>query len=424
MDYAVSKYKIFPIKTKTACALKWEWSTVFLNDGTTSSCSRVGRHPVSLEEFDNFHNIPEKIKQRETMLQGEWPQPEPYLNADDGCRYCEKIEAAGGQSDRQFHLQVPDLTPKELDQEPWATKVTPTILELFINNTCNLACTYCHPQNSSQIEAENIKFGHFEKNGLVIKSAEIDRTLNSQYIDRMFSWMENNSNELRRLHILGGEPFYIKEFYRLLDFFQEHPNPNLEFNLISNFMVDSDKLAQVLDTMRVMTINRCVKRFDITVSLDCWGPEQELARWGLKLDQLERNFEQLLDKPWIYVNIQSALSPLTIKRFPDLIEKIKHWKKHRKVQHHFQPIFSPAYHNPDIFGPEFWQKDLDKALSLMPRDEWQEKIAYDYLKGIISQIQNGCKKPDLVVKFKTHLDELDRRRGTNWRSLFPYLDIE
>ena len=160
----MSKYKFFPIKTATSCALKWEWSTIFLNDGTTSSCSRVGRHPVALEDFDNFHNIPEKIKQRETMLRGEWPQPEPYLNPDDGCRYCEKIEIVGGQSDRQFHLQVPDLTPKELDSMPWATKITPTILEVFINNTCNLACTYCHPQNSSQIEAENIKFGYFLNN--------------------------------------------------------------------------------------------------------------------------------------------------------------------------------------------------------------------------------------------------------------------
>jgi hypothetical protein len=46
--------KFFPINTKTACQLKWAWSTVFLTDGITASCHRVGRHPVSIE---NFYNI-------------------------------------------------------------------------------------------------------------------------------------------------------------------------------------------------------------------------------------------------------------------------------------------------------------------------------------------------------------------------------
>jgi pyruvate-formate lyase-activating enzyme len=420
----MSKHKFFPIKTATACSLKWNWSTIFLNDGTTASCHRVGRHPVSLDNFDNFHNTPEKIAQRETMLNGKWPQPLSYMNPDEGCRYCQKIEEANGQSDRMFHLQVPDLVPVELDKDPWTTKVTPTILEVFFSNTCNLACTYCFSHNSSQIERENIKFGTFEKNGVLLKDDAVDRELNADYTERLFVWLEKNSTSLRRLHLLGGEPLYIKDFYRCLDFFQEHPNPELEFNIVTNLMIAPEKFQKVLETFKTITIKRAVKRFDITVSLDCWGPEQEHARWGLKLETIKQNIELLLDKPWIYLNINSTLSPLTIKTFPDLVELINQWKKRRNINHHFQTVFSPLYHNPDIFGPEFWKDDLDRALSIMPQNNWQENNAYRYLAGIKSSIQTGCKNPELIVQLNTHLDELDRRRGTDWKKLFPYLDIE
>jgi hypothetical protein len=86
-------------------------------------------------------------------------------------------------------------------------------------------------------------------------------------------------------------------------------------------------------------------------------------------------------------------------------------------------VFNPEYHNPDIFGPNFWTEDFTKALQIMPQSSWQENQSYKYLSGINTQVQSGCKNPDLILKLHTHLDELDRRRGTNWRELFPYLDI-
>lgn len=414
--------KFFPINTATACQLKWAWSTIFLNDGTTSSCHRVGRHPVSLENFDQFHNTPEKINQRETMLHGQWPQPLSYMSTDEGCRYCQKIEETGGFSDRMFHKKVPGLTPPELIDNPTSTVVTPTIVEVFLNNTCNLSCTYCYYKNSSQIERENIKFGKFEKNGVLLETIQIDREQAALYIEKFFNWLSTNSSTLKRLHVLGGEPLYQKEFYRCLDYFKTSPNNELEFNFVTNLMIDPIKFEQLVEQMKLMTINRNVKRFDITVSLDCWGTEQEYARWGLRLDTIEANINTLLKTPWIYLNINSTLSPLTIKKFPELIEKINIWKKQRKIQHHFQTVFNPLYHNPDIFGAELWKLDFEKALSVIPQESWQEKISYDYLNGIYKQIQNSCKKSNLILQLHTHLDELDRRRGSNWRMLFPYLE--
>lgn len=412
----------FPIKTATACQLKWTWSSIYLNDGTTSSCHRVGKHPIPIDNFGQFHNTPEKLDQRNIMLKGEWPQPLPYMHPDEGCRYCQKIEESGGQSDRQFHLQIPGLTPPELETDPTATIVTPRILEVFLSNTCNLSCTYCSAANSSQIERENIKFGRFDRNGLIIEPTRYDREKNQMYIEKFFLWLQQNFSVLRRLHLLGGEPLYQKEFYQCLDFFEKNSNSDLEFNFVTNLMISTDKLENLVERFKSMILSKCVGRFDITVSLDCWGEEQEYARYGLNLHQVEQNLQVLLKNPWIYLNINSTLSPLTIRKFPVLIDKINEWKKAGKINHHFQTVFNPAYHNPDIFGPVFWQNDFDLALNKMPKDTWQEKNAYNYLKGINSQIQNGRANPEKIIQLFTHLDELDRRRQTDWRKLFGYLE--
>ena len=82
----------FPIRSKTACQSKWTWSTIYLNQLSTASCHRVNPIPFSLEEFDDFHNIPKKLEDRRLMIKGEWPT--------GGCEYFKDIEDAGGWSDR------------------------------------------------------------------------------------------------------------------------------------------------------------------------------------------------------------------------------------------------------------------------------------------------------------------------------------
>jgi hypothetical protein len=37
---------VFPIQTATACVLKWAWSTIYLGQGTSSSCHRTDQAPI------------------------------------------------------------------------------------------------------------------------------------------------------------------------------------------------------------------------------------------------------------------------------------------------------------------------------------------------------------------------------------------
>lgn len=406
--------KFFPIKTDTACQLKWAWSTVSLVNGQTQSCHRTDPHLFDINTF-NFHNTTEKIKQRELMLDGKWPY--------QGCEYCKNIEDTGiGQSDRQFFLNVPDITPKELEFDNKITTVTPTILEVYLDNTCNLKCIYCIPELSSRIDYELKKYGRFEKNGLILES-KFKRSEQFDYIEENFwKWMINNSSTLTRLHLLGGEPFYQKQFDKFIEFFNNNPCPLLEFNIVTNLMLPFEQLIRYILVFYELLKIRHLKRLDITVSIDCWGEEQEYVRYGLDLAKWEKNFNYLISQKWIKLNINSTISALTIKTMSELILKLNDWNKERKIEHYFSTTIYPSYMHPSILGPNEFKNEFNEILNLMETATWRGTHAKQYMEGIAATIKNSHSNPQEILKLITFLDENDRRRGTNWKILFPWLE--
>ena len=411
----------FPIKTATACQLKWAWSTVYLQLGSTSSCHRVTIHKFDIDSF-NFHNTPEKISQRKDMLGGYWPDSSDKESTT--CEnYCGAIEKTNqGQSDRQFFSDVPDLSPPELDINPQEVTVSPTILEVYVDNVCNLGCVYCVPELSSRIDFEMKKYGKFSKNGLVLESTYSKPSDYDHTLEKFWYWMEHHAHELKRLHLLGGEPFYQQQFDMFLDFFDANPCPELEFNIVTNLMISKTKLETYIERLRKMLVNRKIKRLDITASIDCWGPQQEFVRYGLKLPEWKENFEYLVNQKWIKLNINNTMSALTIKTLPELLELFGGWNKNRTIEHYFAKLFAPTYLDPTIFGPDEFKDDFKKILDLMETETWRGSHAKKYMQGIIATIEKSVYNKEEVLKLLTYLDEIDRRRNTNWRELFPWLE--
>lgn len=416
------KYRHFPITVDPACPAKWNWSTLYLSSGRTASCHRAGWSDLTVENFDDFHNTEKKIKERQRMLAGQWPEEHDNTNTENSCNYCKNVEAAGGYSDRLQFKTIPDLVPAELDSDLTAVRVSPTILEVFFKNTCNMSCLYCLPELSSQINQENIKFGNFSSGGVELSSVAINSDLDP-LIEKFWQWMEKNSKTLKRFHILGGEPFYIDQYYQCLDYFENNAHPDLEFNLISNLMVSEKKIIETVGRWKNLLAQRKLKRIDITCSIDCWGPQQEYVRHGLDLDVWERNFKILLDQPWLTININQTISLLTIKTMPDLLSRLAEWRKQRNVGHVFSAVApQPSYLMINNLGNNIFKNDFDSILSLMPQDTLVNKTAHQYMTGLANYVQNSTVDPAEIKKLFVFLNEKDRRRNTNWRSLFPWLE--
>jgi organic radical activating enzyme len=410
--------RYFPIKTQTACQLKWTWSTLFLNKGTTSSCHRVKKEQITAETFDSFHNTPKKIEDRTLMLDGQWPT--------GGCEYCSSIEKAGGSSDRMMHLKIPNLVPPELDHTPNEIFVTPRIVEVYFDNVCNMSCLYCDDEFSSKIYQENQKFGPFEKHGILIKNQTKQSERLSDLTQAFWRWLDKNYTQVFRLHVLGGEPFYQPQFETMLDFFESHPSPHLELNVISNLKISRSKLTAYVEKIKKLVAERKLKRFDLTASIDCFGKEQEYVRHGMNLEQWKENFNYLVDQRWITLNINQTLTGLTIKTVPELIDHIKQIKKNRKIGHHFSIVKVGHYEflHPGIFGTNFFTEDFDRILAIMPDDTQWDQYAKTYMNGIKMQIESCSRDQEKIQQLGTYLDELDRRRNLNWRTTFPWLEKE
>jgi hypothetical protein len=400
------KNRVFPIHTDTACQLKWNWSTIFLTTEKTASCHRTDHHHFDTSAFD-FHNTPSKLNDRQRMLDGKWP--------DRGCNYCQNIEQSGGQSDRITNLDFPGMhAPPELDHDPVAIRVTPRILEIYFDNTCNLKCLYCGPYFSSLWDAENIKFGKPAFN----KSSNIE--FNKQQI---FSWLKQHGHNLTNFNILGGEPLFQQELDQSLALFEEYPAPDLKLQIFTNLNAKLTRVKNIVEKVKRLIDLGHLREFEITASLDCWGPSQEYVRFPLNLQVWQTNFEFLLQQSWINLIISSTITPLTIKTLPALLEKIQTWNQTRTVHHYQNSVNNPDFMFIDIFGNIFSQ-DFEQALALVPTVTPEQNASRNYLAGIAQQA--GSCEPNILMIKKLHnfLNEMDQRRNTNWRKTFPWLTVE
>ena len=424
--------KPFPIKQGIPCQLKWNHSTVFLTMATTASCHRVTHDPYEFKHNGKleFHNIKSKLEARTKMLQGKWP--------GRGCEHCKSTEDAGGHSDRMSHLNMQGVTaPKELEHDLNAVNVTPTQLEIYFSNTCNLKCLYCNSKFSSTIDNENRINGEFVQ-GLLNRPDEEIRLDTGRHLyipgkievnpnieedtDKLFIWLEEHIHELNKVMILGGEPFLQKETERMVALLERTSNPNLTLVVFSNLTVDPTRVQKWLARMWKLVERGKLTNLQVVGSLDCWGPQAEYVRNGLDLNKYVNNMEFILNKTKITPSINSAMTALTIPTLPDLIVQLNKWSKIREVYWSGMKAGDAGrpYLNPTIFGKDIIPLGIDKAIEIYEtHGDTIKESQLNNLKGIRTECMHT--DPDMLQQklLKLYLKELDRRRDTDWQKLFP-----
>jgi len=116
---------------------------------------------------------------------------------------------------------------------------------------------------------------------------------------------------------------------------------------------------------------------------------------------------------------------MTVRTMPGLIQKIKQYSKHRHIGHYFQ-FYTGAqmFQHPNIYAYSMWEKDFDKILSNMPVDTVEQQEAVPRMIGLQKYLQQTkVHNQDEIKKLHVYLNEIDRRRGTDWHKLFDYLMV-
>lgn len=396
------------------CVYKWSWSTIHLQTNSTNSCHRIQNESIP-KKFSQFHNTPKKLQDRRKMLAGIWP--------GRGCEYCRDIEAAGGISDRQDQLDqpyYPRMIPKENLSDPKQIAVTPKMIEVYFSNLCNMACVYCDPKFSH-------KWYHEVKNNPKDPSLDDHRRqvthIDNAKVDlpavtnKFFKWLNTHYKDLHNLRILGGEPFFQPETDRMLDYIETQHNPNITITIFSNLKVSFQRFKKYIDRLSQLHQQNRIGSVHVVCSIDCWGPEAEYVRWGLNCEDWRRNFQYLVTTD-VNIQLHGTMNSLSIHTMPDLIALRNRFRDQYSKPIHYD---NNILRNPSVLYPGHWPKGtfteaFDRACELL--DDRDRKI----MRGYQSQIEQAPDDPDIAHKLSSWLDLADKRRGTDWRSVFTWLD--
>jgi organic radical activating enzyme len=418
--------KPFPIKKGLPCQLKWTHSTVYLTDGKSASCHRVMGDPLEIRDGElNFHNLPAKLEARRKMLRGEWP--------GRGCEHCKHIEEAGGTSDRMIHLDLEGTTaPPELDKDLEAVDVTPRQLEVYWGNTCNQKCLYCGAHYSSKIQQEEERFGNFNVGGVKIGTDWRKNPKIEEHTELLFKWFDKHLNKLHKIFVMGGEPFLQKETFRFIEFLEKGEYPDLTLVFFSNHNIEHERFKGWVDRLDKLQKSGRLDKIQIFFSCDAFGPEGEYVRTGLDLQLAMKNFNHILYNTNIEQAINSALTVTAVPGMPEMVRHINKWSKEIKpiywsmMKANQYGIGPRPYMYPGIFGSKINEWGLREAVESFDTKtngyDDSVKVNYkNYMVGIIKEFE--LRSPDFKrqKQFKIYLNELDRRRGTDYSKIYPQI---
>jgi len=250
----------------------------------------------------------------------------------------------------------------------------------------------------------------------------------------LFAWFEKHLQNLHKIFVLGGEPFLQKETFRFIELLEKGNYPDLTLVFFSNHNIEEKRFQGWIDRLDRLQKSGRLDKIQIVFSCDGFGPEGEYVRTGLDLKLALRNFEHILHRTDIQQSINSALTLTAVPGMPAMVKYINecsaikpiYWSMMKANQYDVGP---KPYLYPGIFGKKINDWGLTEAIDLFDTKSHgyddSVKVQYkEYMNGIISEFEK--REPDLLrqKQFKIYLNELDRRRGTDWKKIYPQVLAE
>lgn len=436
------------------CVAKWKQVTIHIQSGLTHSCHHPGAHKIPLEELINpsaLHNTVFKKEQRKLMLEGTRP---------DECGYCWKVEDSNSNSlsDRYYKSADSWARPhlKEVAALPWDSDVNPSYVEVSFSNVCNFKCSYCAPAFSSKWMEEiehhgayptTTKFNNLEwptsQNTMPIPNRE-----HNPYVEAFWKWWPDLYPSLKHFRITGGEPLMSRNTFKVMDYIIENPRPDLEFSINTNMVVPKPLMDRCLENLKRITGDGLVKKMRIYTSAEAHGAKAEYIRNGLVYNEWLDNINRFLELcPDLEFTIMSTFNALSVTSYNDFLKDFMSIRQnHLRRNETHSPILIdvPYLRYPEHQAAYILTNDyLDVAANI--RDTAKKNIVsytdgsdvmqypwlhaheatkiervYNVMKSEMTDdvTRNSTQRADFYRFFSEH----DRRRGTNFLTVFPEME--
>ena len=423
------------------CLAKWKQVSLHLSTGWNNSCYHPPLHRISVDDIAKnpaaLHNTTHKKQQRKLMLEGKRPSE---------CSYCWTIEDAGNLSDRHYRSGEPWAATDfdKIVSQPWDQDIIPSYVEVNFNHNCNLKCSYCSPQYSTEWERESKKHGawptstpHNDPEYFTRDRRPIPFREHNPYLEAFWKWWPTLYPELKHFRMTGGEPLMDNNTYRVFDYVLDNPKPDLHLNVTSNFSVAEKLWQKYLQYVKRICEGENVEHFMQYVSIDSFGDQAEYIRNGLDFNLLwDRVNQFLVEVPErSSITFIITMTNLNVIGVPHLLAAIHGLRQiysntYQRVWFDTPLLRTPEWMRMDLL-PESYSDQLEHLWSWMFR--WREteesrfKGFKDYEMQRLTRDIDWMREDNLTIERKNELKadfyrfftEHDKRRGTDFLKTFP-----
>jgi hypothetical protein len=282
-------------KSKTFCGAKWYNATIWLGNGMTASCHHPPPHQITPEEVKAnhkaLHNTHYKKLVRKEMQEGVQTRE---------CEYCWKIEGIGDDmvSDRFYksELYSEEDLQKAFDAD-WNEDIDLQTMEIAFDNNCNFACSYCNAgfsttwahdinKNGAYEDLLSEGWGAFAHNGGWAQPYG-PKNIGNPYLEAFWKWWEGDlQKSLKQLRVTGGEATVSKDFWKLIDWYEAHPECRVGLGVNSNLGVKKSALDRLIES------SHFIRDFELYSSNEASGAHAEYIRDGLVYDEWMTNLRR------------------------------------------------------------------------------------------------------------------------------------
>jgi sulfatase maturation enzyme AslB (radical SAM superfamily) len=304
---------------KTFCIFPFV-QTVIRTGGSLGPCCEI-RTDQNIKEIsiENFWHGSFVKKLRSNMIAG-LPSSQ--------CSACYNKESKFGKSmrtnaliDYKFYNHNDYLLL--LDHFKFCNTSFPKRIELHLGNLCNLKCLTCNPRDSSAFLAEDqiLKISNHNQQDYQLDDQTINKILTSAL-----------EHDVDLLDLRGGETMLmpvIKDL--LLKWPQDHAD-KLTVRIQTNCTIMNSDWENIFKKF---------KQFDIMMSIDGYGIDNEYIRFPSKWKDIERNVDFMTQIPNAKTYVNCTISNLNFLLLPRLID----WCRARNIFFHWNNVENlPEFH--------------------------------------------------------------------------------
>jgi MoaA/NifB/PqqE/SkfB family radical SAM enzyme len=373
----------------STCALAW--SSIGMNpSGRVRACGRStpDSNNPSLKHMtiEQAWNSDYYKKLRLDMLAG---------IKNNNCTKCHMEEELGGISKRNTYNKTLFPYVSTTTNEDGSIDQKPSKIDIRVGNICNLKCIHCWTGNSSKWYQDTFLLGKYENTP--------NLTIDNDWISdkgSVWNYVRENADSLKKLNILGGEPFASKEHNLLIDWLTANNKLELELTYVTNATLITPAIVDKLKKF---------KNVQLGISLDATHNISDFVRFPSKWNELEKiisyidsvntgtNFNAYFNYTFYNINV-----------------------------FHLAETYSycnSKFNNIEFCMGDFVESPKHMSLQNLPRP-FKEKIV-EKIKNIpnvdfyINYMMNKSLWESHGQVLHNYLNDLDIARKTDWKNIFP-----